>query len=56
MQVFSKLNTYHVDTLAYFIRKLQTIRDGDGALLDHSVVLYGSGMSDGNVHNNYNVP
>jgi hypothetical protein len=56
MEVFSKLNTYHVDTLAYFIRKLQTIRDGDGTLLDHSVVLYGSGMSDGNVHNNYNVP
>jgi len=56
MQAFSKLNTYHVDTLAYFIRKLQAIHDGDGSLLDHSVVLYGSGMSDGNVHNNYNVP
>ena len=39
MQAFSKLNTYHVDTLAYFIRKLQAIHDGDGSLLDHSVVL-----------------
>ena len=56
MKAFSKLNTYHVDTLAYFVRKLQSIPDGDGTLLDHSVVLYGSGMSDGNVHNNYNVP
>jgi hypothetical protein len=56
MKAYSKLNTYHVDTLAYFVRKLQSIRDGDGTLLDHSVVLYGSGMSDGNVHNNYNVP
>ena len=56
MKAFSKLNTYHVDTLAYFVRKLQAIPDGDGTLLDHSVVLYGSGMSDGNVHNNYNVP
>jgi len=56
MADFSKLNTYHVDTLAYFLKKLQAIPDGDGTLLDHAVVLYGSGMSDGNVHNNYNVP
>ncbi len=56
MADFSKLNTYHVDTLAYFLKKLQAIPDGDGTLLDHSVVLYGSGMSDGNVHNNFNVP
>jgi hypothetical protein len=56
MKAFSKLNTHHVDTLAYFVRKLQAIPDGGGTLLDHSVVLYGSGMSDGNVHNNYNVP
>jgi hypothetical protein len=56
MAVFSKLNTYHVETLAYFLKKLQAIPDGDGSLLDHSIVLYGSGMSDGNTHNNYNVP
>ena len=56
MALYSKLNTYHVDTLAYFVKKLQAIPDGDGTLLDHSVVLYGSGMSDGNTHNNYNVP
>ena len=56
MADFSKLNTYHVETLAYFLKKLQAIPDGDGTLLDHSVVLYGSGMSDGNTHNNYNVP
>ncbi len=56
MAVFSKLNTYHVETLAYFLKKLQAIPDGDGTLLDHAIVLYGSGMSDGNVHNNFNVP
>jgi hypothetical protein len=56
MALFSKLNTYHVETLAYFLKKLQAIPDGDGTLLDHSIVLYGSGMSDGNIHNNYNVP
>ena len=56
MAVFSRLNTYHVETLAYFLKKLQAIPDGDGTLLDHAIVLYGSGMSDGNTHNNYNVP
>jgi hypothetical protein len=56
MAEFSKLNTYHVETLAYFVKKLQAIPDGDGTLLDHAVVLYGSGMSDGNTHNNFNVP
>ena len=56
MAVFAKLNTYHVDTFAYFLNKLQAIPDGDGTLLDHTVVLYGSGMSDGNTHNNYSVP
>jgi hypothetical protein len=56
MKVFSTLNTYHVDQLTYFLNKLKAIPDGDGNLLDHTVVLYGSGMSDGNTHNNYNVP
>ena len=56
MAEFSKLNTYHVETLAYFLKKLQAIPEGDGTLLDHSIVLYGSGMSDGNTHNNFNVP
>ena len=56
MALFSKLNTYHVDALAYFVKKLQATPDGDGTLLDHSIVLYGSGMSDGNTHNNFNVP
>ena len=56
MAVYSKLNTYHVETLAYFLKKLQAVPDGDGSLLDHSIVLYGSGMSDGNTHNNYSVP
>ncbi len=56
MQDFSKLNTYHVDTLAYYLDKLQSTPDGDGTLLDSTVVLYGSGMSDGNTHNNYSVP
>jgi uncharacterized protein DUF1552 len=56
MKAYAKLNTYHVETLTYFLNKLQSIPDAEGNLLDSTVVLFGSGMSDGNVHNNYNVP
>ena len=56
MKDFTRLNTYHADTLAYFLERLRSTPDGDGTLLDGTVVLYGSGMSDGNTHNNYDVP
>ena len=56
LQNFAKLNHYHVDTMSYFLKKLASVPDGDGTLLDSTVVLYGHGMSDANVHNNYNVP
>jgi len=56
MKNFAKLNHYHVDTMSYFLKKLASVPDGDGTLLDSTVVLYGHGMSDANVHNNYNVP
>ena len=53
---YTKLNTYHVQMLADFLSAMATAPDGDGSLLDHAVVLYGSGMSEGNVHNNFDVP
>jgi hypothetical protein len=53
---FTVLNTYHVTLFAYFLEKLRSIPDGDGTLLDHSMVLYGSGMSDGNQHNHTDLP
>jgi hypothetical protein len=53
---FSLLNTYHVGLFAYFLEKLRATPDGDGTLLDHSLVLYGSGMSDGNQHNHTDLP
>ena len=53
---YAKLNTYHVQMFADFLKKLQSTPEGDGTLLDHSIVLYGSGMSEGNTHNNLNVP
>ena len=42
--------------LAYFLGKLKSTPDGDGSLLDHSMILYGSSMSDGNQHNHYPLP
>jgi hypothetical protein len=53
---FAQLNTYHVGLFAYFLDKLRATPDGDGTLLDHSLVLYGSGMSDGNQHNHTDLP
>jgi hypothetical protein len=53
---FAKLNRYHVSRIAYFLDKLKSTPDGDGNLLDHSLVLYGSPMGDSNVHNHKRVP
>jgi hypothetical protein len=56
MDRFAVLNRYHVSLLAYLLNKLQTTPDGDGTLLDHSMILYGSAMSDGNQHNHGPLP
>jgi hypothetical protein len=53
---FAVLNRYHVGLLAYLLGRLEASPDGDGSLLDHSMVLYGSGMSDGNEHNHNPLP
>jgi Protein of unknown function (DUF1552) len=53
---FAVLNRYHVGLFAYFVDKLSKVPDGEGTLLDHSLVLYGSGMSDGNSHNHDPLP
>jgi hypothetical protein len=56
MDKFAVLNRYHVGIFTYLLDKLQNIPDGDGSLLDHSMVLYGSAMSDGNQHNHAPLP
>lgn len=56
MDRFAVLNRYHVTTFTYLLEKLQAIPEGDGTLLDHSMVLYGSAMSDGNQHNHAPLP
>jgi hypothetical protein len=53
---FSKINQYHVKMLAYFADKLAKTEDGDGTLLDHSLLLYGSNMGNPNQHLHYDVP
>ena len=51
-----KLNTYHVSLFAKFLTKLQSTPDGDGSLLDHSTIIYGSGMSESNSHSPLDLP
>ena len=46
----AKVNTYHVSLFSQFIERLKVTEDGDGSLLDHSLILYGSGMGNGSVH------
>jgi hypothetical protein len=53
---FSKINQYHVKMLAHLIEKLAKTSDGEGTLLDHSLVLYGSNMGNPNQHLHYDVP
>ena len=56
MDKFAVLNTYHVSLFAYLMEKLKNVPEGDGTLLDHAMLLYGSGMSDGNQHNHDPLP
>jgi hypothetical protein len=51
-----KLNTYHVSLFGKFLEKLRSTPDGDGTLLDHSMILYGSGMSESNNHLRLDIP
>jgi hypothetical protein len=51
-----KLNTYHVSLFAKFLDKLASTPDGDGSILDHSLIMYGSGMSESDTHSRLNVP
>jgi hypothetical protein len=52
----TKVNTLHMELFAGFIRKMKETPDGDGTLLDHSMIVYGSGISDGNRHTHEDLP
>jgi len=56
MDKLVKIQTYHTDIFAKFLTKLQKMPDGDGTMLDHSLILYGSNMSNSNAHNHDPLP
>jgi hypothetical protein len=56
IEKYAKLTTYHVVKLAEFVDKLKSTADGDGNLLDRSLIYFGSGMSNGNAHDRNNPP
>jgi hypothetical protein len=52
----AKINAFHVSLFAEYLEKLQNTPEGDGSLLDHALILYGSGIGNPNVHNHTNLP
>jgi uncharacterized protein DUF1552 len=52
----AKINTYHIQLLAYFAERLNSIADGDGTLLDHSMIMQGSGLSNSDQHSHIDLP
>ena len=52
----AKIDAYHVQLLSYFLQKLDATPDGDGSLLDHSMILYGGGLGNPNLHEHSNLP
>lgn len=51
-----KIDEHHVKSFAYLLKRLDETKDGDGTLLDHSMLLYGSSIRDGNVHDHHDLP
>jgi hypothetical protein len=56
LEKMSKINAFHVSLFAYYLEKLKATPDGDGNLLDHSIILFGSGMGNPDVHDHTNLP
>ena len=52
----TQINCYHIKSLVYALDKMKAVKEGDGTLLDHSMIVYGSGISDGNRHDHGNLP
>ena len=52
----AQIDVFHSQLFAKYLQKMKTIQDGDGSLLDHSLIVYGSGLGDGNAHNHNGIP
>jgi hypothetical protein len=55
-QKIARINRYHMEQFAYFLERLNSIREGNGTLLDNTMIVYGSGLGDGNRHNHDDLP
>jgi hypothetical protein len=56
IEAYAKLNTYQTDLFAWFVDKLASTPEADGSLLDHSLILYGSALSNPNLHAHFDLP
>ena len=56
MEQKAKIDTYHISLLNYFLAKMAATPDGDGSLLDHSLIMFGSGLGNGNLHRHSDLP
>ena len=56
LEKLARIDLYHVQLFGYYLEKLRAARDGDGSLLDHSLIMLGSGISDGNIHSHRGLP
>ena len=56
MAKIAQINRFHTTQVAYLLGRLRAIKEGDGTLLDHCMIAYGSGNSDGNAHNHEDLP
>jgi hypothetical protein len=56
IEQYTKINVYHMALVADFAMKLAKTPDGDGSLLDHSILMHGAGMGDGDHHTPFNLP
>jgi Protein of unknown function (DUF1552) len=56
MEKLTKINTYHTSLFAYYLEKMKAVKEGDGNLLDHSMIVYGGAICDGNTHSHTDLP
>jgi hypothetical protein len=56
LEKLARVNAFHMQQFSYFIQKLSAIQEGDGTVLDHSLILYGAGLADSNDHSHDDLP
>jgi hypothetical protein len=56
LEKLQKINAFHITQLAYLLERLKAVKEGEGTLLDHCMIVYGGGISDGNAHNHDDLP